>query len=369
MDVEIVFSGICAFNNVKGTNTRMGTDPSVTLVRTDRPIRGNVISESPTEEVPFFGVTSAAVTDAIDRTRNRKRDTIDDEVFEISSKRQAIKRNRRSRVKTEGPSTSDESSTAHLVAKPKVHVPYLAFDTTHLSVNDLDGFVEIENAKSFKMLPLNGVEIVIQRESAGKPRVDESYDLVLKRDDYWPEVKDLDWNRELVPLAGKQPTKAAAVGFMRFGGGVIASGRLAPKAWRFVSPTGKVHIGVFPVEVIYSDFSEGKDTITIELRDIESRALIRDPLVFTAKKNRTLMRLFVGNNDPDDIDIAVRQSRLEDMGETEDFVFLNMVADEDPTVGPIPTIVDPNPGPVNVLRQPVGSLSSGPCGPINTNGG
>jgi hypothetical protein len=347
MEVEIIFSGLCVFNNVRN-KPELDHEPSVTLIRTDV-----VQEESGVSENPLFLEQSDAVLQALDSRTNRRRADIDRSRFDEAILGVTLD--------SDGGVRKREAGVASV---GEVHVPYLAFDVTTTDVNDARGFVPVPGAENESlMLHLNGVEIVVPA-NGGVPQVDETYALVAKRFDYWPESRDLPWNRDLIPERGKQPKKIAAAGFMRLGSGRLAAGRLSPNAWRFDRPGGAPLIGVFALEVVYSDFAHDGDSIVLELRDIESRALIRDPLRFTAKKNQSRITLHIGNNDPEDVDIAVLGLPTVSMGTTNHFLSLNRVV-----IGPrgvVPTVIQRR---LRPLDRGVGSLSSGPCGPTGSNGG
>lgn len=364
MDVEIVFSGLCVFNNVRN-KPELEHEPSVTLVRTDGVASRDIASGA----VAASGPTSDRVAAAIEDRWNRSRAEIDRGHFEAMQQEIVATLEARGKQKDwggvapiveEGPADGAADGGGS-----EVHIPYLAFNSVKTTVNDRSGFVDVKDASGFLMLPLNGIELVVKSNPAGTPTVHSSFDLVVKRDEYWPAARG-QWNREVVPLRGKRPTKSAAVGFMRFGAGLLSSGRLAPNAWQFDRPGLSPLVGVFAEEVIYSRFPHDKDDIVIELLDIESGARVRDPLRFSARRGETLIRLFIGNNDSNDVDLAVTQTRTIGMSNTNHFRFLNRSSLQN-GLGVIPTVIaDANPLPI--LDRPVGSYSSGPCGPITSNG-
>lgn len=313
MEAEIIFSGLCSFLNVRNANPTM-TEPSVILVRTE-------------------GVR-------ID-TRN-----IDKELAGLDDE----------------PPTPDE------------HIPYIAFQTAEVNVEVLEGgalFKNVPKAPGFEFLRLDGVELKIADDPPAMPTVLDSYDLVVKKDDYWPAARNL-WNRDFVPEPAQpgqpfnQPKKSAVVGFMRFGSGTIAAGKMARVEWSFPRPGQDPHRGRFAEEVVYSRAVPDQQPVVIQLTDLESGEA-RIKLRFSAKDPAaTKLTLFVGNNDVGDIDNAVQRRIPASVPDNEHFLFLNQVAavaDE----GPIPSVVRSRLfSPFSSER--VGGHSSGPCGPNSSNG-
>lgn len=368
MDVEIVFSGLCTFHNVRDINPTM-PEPSVILIRTDNEPSAESIaaagSRSPAASLSSVSLKSARVSAVLEGRRERTREDIDRKRSELIQRQ--IAEGNPQRAARSGEAKCSQTSAGATVEDTDVHIPYLAFNVGNASVDDPTGFVDVDFAPGFKLLQLNGVEIVIQNDPPGTPTVDPSYDSVLKKDNYWPEAKDL-WNRDFVPVRGGKPKKTAVAGWMRFGGGTISSDQLCPVAWKFDARPGFPQLsGFFNLEVIYSGFPHSGNTIVIELRDLETGILIRDPLVFSpVSSTQEKLTLFIGNADPCDVDNALLRAPLADMPDNDHFRFLNRVASiSDP--GILPTIVRP-PSSAKTKRRPPGGFSSGPCGPTSSNG-
>src|SRR5690349_11452901 len=193
MDVEVVFTGLCAFLNVNATNESM-PDPSVILVRGDD------------HDMPGMP----------------------------------------------GMSSNNDNAPKHM------HVAFIAYDskTTKVSADPDVAFEDVQQAQTFKFLRLDGVQVQIEGDDPGTPNLpDNSYrDLVARKDEYWPEVKNK-WNRDYVPepAMGKKPSKTAVAAYLRFGSkGNITAGKVSPFPWQFPKLDGTFYIGNFAEEVVYS---------------------------------------------------------------------------------------------------------------------
>jgi hypothetical protein len=310
MEAEIIFSGLCSFINVRDANNTM-TEPSVIVVRT-------------TPRLP----------------------------------------------QDDPPPPAPEGEP-----EPKEHIPYIAFRTANVKVDVLEGgfeFEKVPKAPGFQLLRLDGVELKIEGNPPANPTVHDSYDRVVKKDDYWPEAKDL-WDRDFVPEPAQdggplnRPKKSAVVGFMRFGAGRIAAGRIAPVEWSFARQGAPPHRGRFAEEVIYSGFPHGDGTdVVIRLEDLETGES-RGRLRFSPRTPKDdKVTLFVGNNDEEDIDNAVQRRIPSDVPDNDHFKYLNRVAKLNDD-GPIPLVVRPSVYSPAGPRSGGGS-SSGPCGPHSSNG-
>jgi hypothetical protein len=275
-------------------------------------------------------------------------------------------------VRTEGVEVGTRTIDDELVGDlelqgPDVHIPYIGFDSRTVNVEVLEGNVVIEDVprlEQFKFMRLDGVELKIENDPPDKPMVDRTYDRVVKKDDYWPEARNV-WNRAFVPERTKQPLKSAVVAFMRFGRGKIAAGKISRVEWSFVRPGREPHRGRFAEDVVYSGFPHTDQSVVIRLTDLEDGTL-RATLRFSpTNPAATKLTLFVGNNDRSDIDSAVERRIAEVVPDNEHFLFLNLVADLDDE-GPIPSVIHPSvftpPGDIG------GGHSSGPCGPNSSNG-
>jgi hypothetical protein len=337
MQTEIVFSGLCAFNNLSDKNPTM-PEPSVILVRTDADaeVQARSVDPSSTDDKtsPLF---SPAVAATISARWKRPRSVI------------------------------DKKDSVEADAAPDVHIPHLSFNSTEVRVNEEAEtlFRQVPLAPGFRFMQLNGVEVEIATDPPAKPNLDDSYDLVLKKDDYWPEAKN-QWNRDFVPERGKQPKRSAVVGFMRFGSGTISAGHLAPVKWKFERNGQGPLVGKFAEEVVYSGFPHEGDEVVLRIRDIETRELIHELRFSPVVPGLEKLTLFIGNNDSNDIDNAVQRRVAIDSRDNRHFKFLNRISSAK-DLGRIPTVVrDPLPQPPDNDR--VGGLSTGPCGPITSNG-
>jgi len=343
MEAEIIFSGLCAFHNLHDRNKTM-PEPSVILVRTDD--QEETPEERP-EETPFISsmpqLFSPYVNTVVQARRNRTREEIDKP------------------IKERGGDEAPEPRQA-----PDVHIPHISFDSRKVRVNE-DAeplFQGVPMAPGFRFIPLNGVEIEIENDPPSKPEVDESYNRVVQKDDYWPEARN-QWNRDFVPERGQQPKRTAVVGFMRFGSGRISAGHLSPVPWKFERIDQEPLVGTFAEEVVYSDFPHSGNDVVLRLLDVETRELVRE-LRFSPLPGTDKLTLFIGNNDSDDIDNAVQRRIPADVRDNVHFKFLNRVASI-PDPGRTPSVVRVSseaPNPDNVA-----GISTGPCGPIGSNGG
>lgn len=306
MEAEIIFSGLCSFLNVRDVNPTM-PEPSVILVRTN-------------------GV-------------------------DVGTR-----------------SVDDEFAFEQLETVADEHIPYIAFKTADVDVDVLEGgalFEDVPRAEGFQFLRLDGVELKIENDPPGQPVVDRTYDRVVKKDDYWPEASNV-WNRDFVPERTMKPKKTVVVGFMRFGTGKIAAGKMARVEWSFARPGMEPHRGRFAEEVIYSGFPHSGESVVVHLTDLETGEL-QTTLRFSAKAaSAAKLTLFVGNNDVGDIDNAVQRRIPPHVPDNDHFLFLNQVALLDDE-GPVPTVV--RPAVFTPIRSDLaGGHSSGPCGPNSSNG-
>jgi hypothetical protein len=350
MEAEIIFSGLCAFHNVRDKNPTM-PEPSVILVRTDD--EQEAAPESVTESVfvhstPLFSPRVAAVV------------------------RERWKRARKTRPrKTSYEEKEEEGRSVDKPADqpPDVHIPHISFDSTKVRVNEEaeELFRQVPMAPGFRFTTLNGVEIEIENDPPAKPNVDPSYTKqVLNKDRYWPEARNR-WNRDFVPERGQQPKRRAVVGFMRFGSGTISPGKLSPVQWKFERNGNGPLVDTFAEEVVYSGFPHSGREVVLRLLDLETRELIRELRFSPLMPETEQVTLFIGNNDSDDIDNAVQRRVPVDVRDNNHFRFLNRIASI-PDPGRIPLVV-PIPAERPPEEEDVGGVSTGPCGPIDSNGG
>jgi hypothetical protein len=350
MEAEIIFSGLCAFHNVRDKNPTM-PEPSVILVRTDD--EQEAAPESITESVsvkptPLFSPRVAAVVRERwkrSRRKTRPRATSYEEKVE------------------KGPSADDPADRT-----PDVHIPHISFDSNKVRVNEEaeELFQQVPMAPGFRFTTLNGVEIEIENDPPAKPNVDPSYTKqVLNKDRYWPEARNR-WNRDFVPERGQQPKRRAVVGFMRFGSGTISPGKLSPVQWKFERNGNGPLVDTFAEEVVYSGFPHSGREVVLRLLDLETRELIRELRFSPLMPEAEQVTLFIGNNDSNDIDSAVQRRVPADVLDNDHFRFLNRIASiADP--GRIPRVIHkPNERPDLDVSA---GISTGPCGPIDSNGG
>lgn len=242
------------------------------------------------------------------------------------------------------------------------HIAFLAFNTDKVEVDDPTGFTAVKKASKYMYLGLDGVELSIANDPPGTPAVDSSYrDLVVKKDDYWPEEKDK-WDPDFVAPKGKKPKKSAVKAFMRFGKGTVSAARVCEVPWRFIKKNGDVFERKFAEEVIYSDFPHSESAVEITLTDLsngEPNPASRK-LRFSLKSGAKTLTLYVGNNLEKDIPQCLFREKTKYIGaKTDHFKYLNRIAGKDN--GPIPEPVNPPGGGAGG--------SGGICGPGNGNGG
>jgi hypothetical protein len=343
MEAEIIFSGLCAFHNVRDKNPTM-PEPSVILVRTD-----GVQEETPE------GITESVPVDSTPLCSPRVAAVV----------RGKWKRPRR---KTRDQEEEGRSADEPADQPPDVHIPHISFDSTKVRVNEEAEalFQQVPFAPGFRFTTLNGVEIEIENDPPAKPNVHPSYATqVLNKDRYWPEAEN-QWNRDFVPERGQQPKRSAVVGFMRFGSGTISPGKLSPVQWKFERNGNGPLVDTFAEEVVYSGFPHSGREVVLRLLDVETREFIRELRFSPLMPEMEQVTLFIGNNDADDIDNAVQRRVPPDVLDNNHFRFLNRIASI-PDPGRIPRVV-------RNLNERIdqdfsAGLSTGPCGPIDSNGG
>jgi hypothetical protein len=320
-NVELAFSGLCSFLNVRDNNNSM-PEPSVILVRTDNEL-------PPNTHPPGMDMGG-----------------------------------------TDMDGGDHPGGPARLVP----HTSFLAFDSKTIRVDDASGFVRVPDKPNFWSLTLSGVLIKIKDDS-GKPTVENTYDNVLKKDKYWPEAANL-FNRDYVPERGKKPKKTAVNAFLRFGSGTITAGRLSTVQWKFIRNDGKTYINYFAEEVVYKGFGHSGETIVIELYDLFTDQLLRTLTFSSALPDvDTTLTLFIGNNTKAGIVDALNRAS-DEKAQPKDgshVAYLNAVAD--PDVSPYAPIPQAVPQPVGTgsgsghpTEHPGGGGSDGFCGPGSANG-
>jgi len=237
------------------------------------------------------------------------------------------------------------------------HIPFLAFNSTEVTVDNDTGFVVIPQAQDHKYLELGTYEIEIDGQPPAQPTVTQSYfDYLLRKDDYWPEAKD-SWDRKYVPKKGDKPSRDAVKFYMRFGAGTLRAGRIALVRWYFQRRAGAAFAGNFAEEVVYS-FTQAAGPVIIKVLNLADGTLVRT-LKFDALSNGNVT-LFLGNNTISDMATAVARSVTVQVKDTsgEHFMYLNAIAGQGD--GPTPVGINPFPG-----GGSGGGENGAPCGPMS----
>src|SRR5690349_1151004 len=120
MEVEIIFSGLCAFNNVRDINPTMG-EPSVILIRTDDENVPEVLPEgTATPILKFESSTSTPCTPFYSAKVNQ-----------VANDRWG-----RTRKDISAPVPESTSTEGTSRAVPDVHIPHISFDSSEVRVNE-----------------------------------------------------------------------------------------------------------------------------------------------------------------------------------------------------------------------------------------
>jgi len=319
MDVEIVFSGLCSFLNVYDNNPTMG-EPGVILIRADRHHHDN---GEPAEHDHDHGE----------------------------------------------PEEHDHEASGEpgggVINSEDIHIPFIAFDTGFTQVNDPTGFTAVDDRPEFVFMTLDGEEISIEGHQPAVPQVNDSFEQVLRKDDYWPEAKN-QWNRDLVPERGQKPKASAVAAFMRFGSGLITAQRLSSEFWSFSKPGLSAHVGRFAEEVSYSGFPlSDNDELRITLTHLET-GTVRTLVFSSIDPEAEVLTIFIGNNTDDGMDEALdrQPSKPDEPRHGRHVSILDRVAN--PDLGTSNREAKPVP-PLLGFRK--GGGGSGYCGPGSANGG
>ncbi|MBV9493008.1 MAG: hypothetical protein JOZ54_02095 [Acidobacteria bacterium] len=320
MKVEVVFTGLCSFLNVRDNHGDDMVEPSIILVRTDVDVDAGT---------PGPGYVEG---------RN-----------------------------PEDPEGTPVLQHDHDEEEDHAHTPFIAFSGNRMTTT----FPEFEPIAETGFLMYSippGKEIAIAGVAAGKPVVVQSYDTIAKKDHYWPAAQN-HWNRDYVPVKGERPDPHCVAAFMRFGKGFIGAGRLCPLEWTFQDSIGRTLTNQFAEEGIYT-FDQPPGDIVITLTNLEGAP---DPIEIRLTPipppdNRPLsdQTIFIGNNMEDDIERAVLRAAADNYRDGDHFRFLNAVSYM-PT-GPFPAFGRR----VNRSRPSAASggsgSTSGACGPHSSNG-
>lgn len=177
------------------------------------------------------------------------------------------------------------------------HVPFIAFNDADVAVTPDVAFVGVPNTTDFRYRVLNGEYIALANDPVGWPVVLPSYELLCKKDCYWPEAKN-HWDRRYVPTADTEPDSRVVAAYMRFGAGTISAERLTDFEWEFVTEDGRcTQRGYFAQEVVYRVYPFPKKELMIRLRRLDEKG---DPetFTFTAKRpNSNKIKIWIGNSD------------------------------------------------------------------------
>ena len=248
MEIEFVFSGICNFINMKNDDSSI-IGPSVILIKADdeRLQEGHVHEGHDHEHPP-----------------------------------------------------------APTVPPDNKHIPYLAYDSRLVRVNDDFGFKSVPKVQPFRFLRIGDVEVQIQNHGVGVPVIDSTFDYVIDDDDFG--IASQRWNRDAVPRPDGRPKKSVVASWMRFGRGKMSGGRLCPFKWRITTVTGQTFERHFAEEATYSFEETEESSVAILLADLEDGKVERR-LIFTPVEGCTKVTLFVGNNIAADMDTAVSRRR------------------------------------------------------------
>ncbi|MGZ8729819.1 MAG: hypothetical protein ACXW5U_13405 [Thermoanaerobaculia bacterium] len=312
MNVEIIYTGLCAFLNLRGTNSTMG-DPSVILVRAD-----------------------------------------DDANHHAH--------------------THPHNGDAEEMHQP--HIPFIAYDSSKVRAEASDGIefkaVDHDDARDFRYLELRGVELsILEDPRTGPLDVRRSYDnLVVKKDDYWPAAKDR-WNRAYVPDPGEKPRDTAVSAYMRLYTGTIHAGEKTNQEWSFPvdGEAAERHERRFAFDVVYADVPNAHGGVTIVVTCLDCGHLIRT-LSFTPRRGHEAhWQIFIGNNAADDLANALNRRQGENPARGRHFAFLNRIADATLGlgVGPLPDPIEEGIVPSEEGKEEPGGGSDGYCGPLNGN--
>lgn len=257
------------------------------------------------------------------------------------------------------------------------HVPFIAFDKREVAVQtDGPPFETVKFTNDdFLFRAFNGQELIIREDVPGWPNILASYDLIAKKDIYWPEARNR-WNRDFVPAENDKPKSAKVAAFMYFGGGTISAERMTDFPWKFRAEEGTPPVrGYYAQELVYRIYPyrppgpatiqdiPAFDTLTITIRSLDDPAQ-QETCTFTCKRPDVhKIKLWIGNNDKDDIHRALLRLSSRPRRAVH-FKYLNDVSDID-GIGPVPTPLVPRVMfPVQGPDDGTGS-DTGYCGPHN----
>jgi hypothetical protein len=373
MNVEIVFTGLCSVLNPRNTNDTM-PEPSIILVQTrNHPGHGaeNVIRNDPKD------IVSPGHSHADGGPLRVQSDIVIDggnlcDQSEVVVRSEVVIRRAGGGAQQTLTVEHSDAEQQPVLAVPAVpalpaadldheHVSFLAFDKTQVKVDNAAEFQPVANAPDFLFLRLDGVELTIESNPPAPPVVLDSYNDVVRKDDYWPEAKN-QWDRNYVPLRGNQPKKSAVTAFMRLGRGTLGANRRSAVVAEFPKLKGGKLVGNFADEVVYADFPHTGDDVVINLKDLETRTFMRKLTFSPVSAAVPKLVLSIGNQLAGDMDDAVRRSVSRAIEHGHHFAFLNAISGL--PNGPIPT---PLPLPT-AIPGGGGGGTGGLCGPGHGNG-
>lgn len=247
------------------------------------------------------------------------------------------------------------------------HTPFIAYDTRTTSVSSPGLFKPVDKAPGFAYWELDNVELILRNDAPGFPIVTPSYNHVVRKDDYWPEAKDI-WYPNVVPKLGEKPKPDGAAAFMEFGGGVISAERTTDFEWAFYYPNGEFTgaSDYYAQEVLYRVYPLSTGSVLITVLPFGGGTGTN--LTFTSiLADYRKVKIWIGNNDKADIYKALLRLSSQPK-DAKHFQYLNTVSYKDPG-GPYPRAIVPKgtfPAPGTGSG---GGADTGYCGPHNGNGG
>lgn len=283
MDVEIVFTGLCSFLNVRNSNKLM-PEPSVILVQTKTHPEGDAHAGHNGKDhvhIPYL---------AFDKFR----------------------------AQVNSPELFNES------------VPQTLDQFIFMRLNGFE--VKVDG------IPDGALNV--------DPNYDDPVKGVVRRDDYWPEAIDK-FDETYVPKKGAQPKKSAVETFMRFGSGNIAAGSRAKVDWIFPKLDGTEFKGKFPEEVIYRFSIPGDELVVRLVDLEEPQQLQHELRFTRQPKKKKLVLHIGNNvlDDMDNAVFRIRPDLVED-GDHFKFLNLTagILGAPKPKLGPPPKNPKPNKG-------------------------
>jgi len=343
METEIVFSGLCQFLNVHDRDKDI-VEPSVILVQTD-----------------YCGAADCETHE----------DDDDDAYSNGNGKGNGKGFGGRMARRSGMPSNEDLNKEADKAGVPNgnghvhknhQHIPYIAFNTEEVKVDNATGFLPVPGAPNFRFMSLDGVEIRFEGGETYPLKIDSSYDEhVVQKDKYWPDAAKR-YNERYVPKRHGKPDKYYVKAFLCFPGGELRAGKLARCAWAFLDGDDVTLCGRFAEEVLYRDFPHLEKKVVINLHDLQPPHEHIRTLAFESQTKGGKVTLYVGNHVLEDLATVMRREPFELFDPAvagSHWLFLNQAAGL-PGPGPLPK-------PLRIFPIPPGAggggLANVPCGP------